>query len=265
QVGASVAQQAALAIEHARLYAVEQENVRQLEALDQLKADYIAGISHDLKTPLTGLLGFTKTLNRLGPNLDAERLTRYLGLMERQALVITAMVEDLLLAARLEQGDVQPGQPSVVDLGGVLADALDLYPPEQRARLIVDVHGPVPVLADESQILRAVHNLIDNALKYSPDERKVDVAVFEERGQAVFEVRDRGPGVPAAERDRIFERFAPGSSGEERGSTGLGLYISRGIARGHGGDLTYLDLDGQGACFRLRLPVRHGEYGPPSE
>lgn len=260
QVGASVAQQAALAIEHARLFAAEQDNVRRLEELDQIKADYVAGISHDLRTPLTGLLGFTKTLNRLGPDVDPERLTRYLGMMERQAMRIVAMVEDLLLAARLERGDVAPGSATVVDLGNLLADALDLYAPEQRRRLHIDVHDTVPVAADESQLIRVLHNLIDNALKYAPEETPVEIEVCSVGGQALFVVTDHGPGVGEEEREQIFERFSSGRQGMQRGSTGLGLYISRGIARGHGGDLVYVDREGDGACFELRLPLADGAH-----
>lgn len=257
QVGGAVAQQAAIAIEHARLYRTELETVEQLRELDQLKADYVAGLTHDLRTPLTGLLGFTTTLRRLGDAVDESRRAEYLGAMERQAGRLVTMVEDMLLATRLEDGALRPSTTQRIDLTAIVAEALESFAPSRRARVrLRDVPLDVSACGDPTQLVRVVRNLIDNAIKYSPESEQVDVHVRAPGDHVQVVVRDRGPGVAAESIESVFERFRRGSLKERTDSSGLGLYISRGIARGHGGDVTYADADGGGAVFTLQLPAR---------
>lgn len=260
QVGAAVAQQAAIAIEHARLYRDEQAAVQQLRDLDQLKADYVAGLTHDLRSPLTGLLGFTSTLRRLGDAVDETRRVQYLEAMERQAGRLVAMVEDMLLATQLEQGGLRPSRNDRVDLAVTVADALDGFEPARRRRVRftgVPLEPPV-VCGDASQLLRVVRNLIDNALKYSPDDQPVDVAVSTGDGRVSVTVRDRGEGLTPEVQETVFERFRTADGVQRSGSSGLGLYICRGIARGHGGDVVYEDAPDGGALFQLQVPVGEG-------
>lgn len=256
QVGGAVAQQAALAIEHARLFGAEQANVRRLTELDQLKRDYIAGITHDLKTPLAGLIGFVETLRRLGADSTEEQRQRYLDVMERQATRLVALVEDMLVAARADEGAVRPTDLGPVDVDRLAEEALETYEPERRARIRYRpgaescvVHG------DPGQLLRVLQNLLDNALKYSSGDTPVALRVRSADGMVLIRVRDRGPGIPPADRERVFQRFGRSATGREAGSTGLGLFITRGIARGHGGDVVLEDpADGVGTAVVVRLP-----------
>lgn len=255
QVGAAVAQQAALALEHARLYAQQQATVDQLRELDQLKADYVAGLTHDLKTPLTGLSGFVQTLRRLGDSVSPEDRRTYLAVMERQSARLIEMVEDLLLAAKLDAGDGEDlGQRETLDLATLASDVVARYEPAGTDRLQV-LAGRSLARGDASQLTRVVENLVDNALKYA-EEGPVEITVRVDGADAVLSVRDHGPGVPTAEQDRIFDRFRAGEAGQARRSTGLGLYIARGIARANGGDLEVrTPRDGVGVAFDLRLPA----------
>jgi PAS domain S-box-containing protein len=256
QVGAAVAQQAALAIEHARLYAAERQTVRELTELDELKREYIAGLTHDLRTPLTGLLGFVKTLHRFGDSVSREDQRRYLSTMERQAGQLVELVEEMLVTAQIDAGEQPSGRTERVELEATVSDALALYGPDAAERIRrVGSTGHALVDADAGQLRRVVHNLVDNALRHAADLVEVHLAV--EGDLVTVSVCDDGPGVDAADVDRIFERFQRGSSTGpiRRGALGLGLHIGRTVARAHGGDLVYEDRPGGGACFVLSLPV----------
>ncbi|MBW3620605.1 MAG: PAS domain-containing protein [Actinobacteria bacterium] len=260
QVGTAVAQQAALAIEHARLFEAEHASVQRLTELDQLKRDYISGLTHDLKTPLAGLIGFVETLRRLGDDSTEEQRQRFLDVMQRQAARLVLLVEDLLLAARAEDGTVTPRDLRPVDVGALVAEAVESYEPDRRARLDHRPgSGPCRVLGDRAELQRVVHNLLDNALKYSEPDTTVTIEVAG-TDDVVVRVRDRGAGIPAADREQVFQRFGRSATGREAGSTGLGLFITRGIARGHGGDVTIEDpTDGVGTDVVVRLPCRPTE------
>lgn len=268
QVGAAVAQQSALAIEHARLYVTQQQAVADLTELDRVKREYIAGITHDLRTPLTGLLGFVKTLRRFGDGVSREDQRRFLSAMERQAQQLVEMVEDMLLTAQIDAGEAPTPTLSRLDLTDVVRDALSLYAPDDAARFQLAVpQEDVVVLGDAGQLRRVVHNLVDNALRHGTVGGRVQVVVARyPDGTAVVDVCDDGPGVRPGDEDRIFERFAQ-ATGLERavgGAVGLGLHIGRTVARAHDGDLVYVPLPEGGACFQLRLPVVDGAATVPA-
>ncbi len=248
QVGDAVAHQAAMAVEHARLFADERDTVERLRELDRLKADWIAGITHDLRTPMTGLLGFVHTLQRLADDVSSEQRASFLDAMERQARRLVHLVEDLLLAAQVEGGQIAM-RHDVVEVGPLVTAAIAVLGEQERGAVEVDVVGTPTVHGDASHLERIVQNLLDNAHKHGA--APVRVAVGERDGSVLVRVCDAGPGVAAEDRQRIFERFAHGDS---PGSTGLGLFVGRGIARAHGGDLR-IDPDvPAGACFELELP-----------
>jgi len=256
EVTGALCHQAALAIGHARLFERESATVARLKELDQLKADYVAGVSHDLKSPLTSLLGFATTLRRYGDELAPEDRMRYLASMERQGERLVAMADDLVLAGRIEQGHVTPESVGDVAPTELLREAVESLDPQRRARVhLPDVVAGATVRGDHAQLMRVLTNLIDNAIKYGGD-GPIDVALGTADGVVTLAVRDRGPGIAPQDREAIFDRYGRGEQGVLGGSTGLGLYISRAIARGHGGDLVVLDADdGPGVVFRLTLPV----------
>ncbi len=269
QVGAALAQQAALAVDHALLLQREQDAAQRLRELDEMKGDWMAGLTHDLKAPLTGLVGFTRTMLAHDDKISAEDRRRYLESMDRQASRLVDMVEDLLLAARMDDGNVAPTATTTFELYGLVLDGVEQFGPEVRARLRVEgAAGPL-VVGDRSQLLRVVTNLVDNACKYSDPADPVVLTVEEaidERGRAVgrIVVDDHGPGIPPEERGRVFERFRRGQEGLRKGSTGLGLYIGRGIARGHEGDLEAGVAPGGGARLVLTVPLADVNGRPSS-
>jgi len=251
QVGAAVAQQAALAVEHARLFEAERDHVQRLQELDRLKADWMAGVTHDLRAPLTGLLGFVETLRRMTGQVSDDQQHEFLNVMSRQADQLVDLVEDLLLSARVE-ADAVARRRELVPIDEVVAEAVGSLHPDERAQVEVrDDAVETPVLGDSSHLQRVMQNLLSNALRHGG--RDVVVMISNENGVALVAIEDDGPGVPEEDRERIFERFV---HGEHEASSGLGLYVARGIVDAHDGSIRVTDrADGSaGARFELRLP-----------
>ena len=227
-----------------------------LESSELRMRGFLADASHDLRTPVAGMLAAAESLLRDDPG-RAERERRLLA-MVREARRAGRLVDDLMLMARLDGPD--PGaqlRRGPVDLAALAAEVTA----GQRllgADAVVRVAGPVPVLGDPEQLTRVLTNLADNARRAAAH---VAVTVRAAGGQAYVEVTDDGPGVPVADRERIFDRFVrldgTGTGAVPVGPDarhGLGLPIARAVARAHGGDLTCEDAP-VGARFVLRLPT----------
>jgi signal transduction histidine kinase len=258
KVAEAVGRQASPAIANARLFAGERQAVRHLSELEQLKEDYISGIIHDLKSPLTGLLGFVSTLRRLDVLSTPEERREYLDIMDRQARRLAGLVEDLLVGARMEAGRLQPDETSEVALGELVRDVLASLAPDRRVRAQLTVDGDDRVCADRLQLERLVQNLVDNALHHSAEPSAVEVAVQRDGDEVVLAVRDHGAGIPAGSQAELFTRFARGT--RRRGSTGLGLWIVRGIVEAHGGTVGVQSQPGKGATFAARLPAMSEQH-----
>ena len=217
-----------------------------LEASELRMRAFLADASHDLRTPVAGVIATADALLRDDPD-RAERERRLVA-MVREARRAGRLVDDLLLMARLDGADPAAAlrrQP--VDLA-VLAEEVAAT----QQLLGADVRAetePAPVEGDPEQLTRVLTNLADNGRRAGG---RVLIAVRREGGQAVVEVTDDGPGVPPAERDRVFERFVRLEAGP--GRNGLGLPIALAVARAHGGDLTCEDAP-VGARFVLRMPA----------
>ncbi len=250
QVGAAVAQQAAIAVEQARLYEVERDTVVRLRELDRLKADWMAGLTHDLRAPLTGLLGFVETLRRLTGQVTPEQQREFLEIMARQAGQLVAIVEDLLLSARID-ADAVARRRELIPVGELITGAAEGFDHEQQQAMTVEDRAPgASVVGDSLHLQRVVQNLISNAWRHGATE--AHVIATHQGGDVVVTVDDDGPGIPVEDWDRVFDRF---QHGDTAGSTGLGLYVARGIAEAHGGSLQLVEpTAGRGARFELRLP-----------
>lgn len=251
QVGAAVAQQAVLAVEHARLYARAQRNVERLEELDRLKADWMAGVTHDLKAPVTTLVGFVDTLRRMTGHVSEEDQRHFLDIMSRQAQRLVGLIEDLMLSARVE-ADAAARRREVVDVRELVETVVEAMDQGDRERIAVDT-GDVAasVLGDRAHLQRVVVNLLSNGLQHGAGD--ITVEVTHEAGKVLVAVEDQGPGVPVDDRDRIFERFV---HGDHEASSGLGLFVARGIMEAHDGSISVTDRadGGRGARFELRFP-----------
>jgi signal transduction histidine kinase len=242
----------------AELRAQEQEVARKLKETDQIKDDLLAMVSHELRTPLTTVVGALRLLNS-GPPMGPGERQEMLEMADRQARRLRVLIDQLLLAAQSDNGRaaflVSAAERVEADAAELLVDAAT----EARAgacgdRVQVRCDGSLPVRLAPDLVLQVLGNLVDNACKYGPEDQPVWLVGERDGHQVVLAVEDGGAGVPAAERERIFERFTRLEPGR---GLGLGLYIGRQLARAQGGDLVVTDarLAG-GARFELRLPLR---------
>ncbi|MEO2106324.1 MAG: ATP-binding protein [Actinomycetota bacterium] len=249
QVGAALSRQAALAISNARLLASQAEANRLLHEGNRRRADYVEGITHDLRTPITAVLGFAKTLRRAGGRLSEQDREEALDTIERQALRVSRMLDDMMDSARADAGELQPDKQVAVPLHHVVSEALLIAAPEQRSRLSASCDPTVIAWGDADQLTRVVQNLIANALRYVPGSSPVEVVVERTEGMAQMLVVDHGPGMPAGV--NVFGRFA---RGDVRG-TGLGLYTVKTLVEAHGGSIVLRDTPGGGTTMDVRLPL----------
>lgn len=240
------AEQAAAAIANARLYEAEREHVAELIELDRMKRDFLDLMTHELKTPITSVLAAVEIASR--PGMEAERDEMH-DIIARQARRLDDMVGSLLTAARLERTDAPQAVMAinVVELANQAANESAVL---QRP---VEVTGAVQawVHADTEALRHVLDNLIDNAWKYGVPPVRVDVAVEVDR--VVLSVLDAGAGIPAGDRDRIFDRFQRLDRTRAQPGLGLGLPIVRGFARSLGGDVWIDEAPGGGAAFHVSL------------
>jgi signal transduction histidine kinase len=257
---AAATQARAAAAEQARRVEGEQALIRQLQESDRLKRDLLAIVSHELKTPLTVILGTLGTLSRRGAVLDPDERREFVDMAVRQGTRLKELIEQLLLAARFEQTSREPAERPLVDAAALARDAVAAARIAHPGReLVLIAREPLPVLAAPEAVLQVLGNLLDNAAKYSPDHTPVRLEATRYGPLAVLAVEDSGPGIPEADQERIFERFTQLDSGATRraGGVGLGLYIARRIASDQGGELVLTDPTppATGARFELRLPL----------
>jgi len=257
------------AVRQLRLTEQEQEVVRRLQEADRMKADLLATVTHELRSPLTTILGALQLLHSREGRLSRAERHEFVAMGLRQGERLQRLIEQLLLAAKFEQQE-----PGVVmrDLERVEFDASELVRQagaEAMARhlqrpIAVETNGPLPVRAAQDAIVQVLDNLIDNAVKYSPEGRPIRLLGLRHGDDAVLAVEDTGAGIPDTDRQRIFERFAQldRHSDQRDGGVGLGLYIARQLARSQDGELLVTDTDtdtdtgnGGGTRFELRLPL----------
>lgn len=249
----ALAYYAALAVERVLLTA-EAEHVDALREADRLKDSLLASVSHDLRTPLT-------TIKALSHDLAAEGEERA-GVIEQEADRLDRFVSDLLDLSRIGAGALSL-TPELVAVEDLLGAALQQVSGAQAEREIrVALHPDEPLLVgrfDFVHTLRALVNLLTNALKYSPPGAVVELTARRDGGWVRFEVADQGPGVLPEDRERIFEPFYRGAGAPDVGGTGLGLTIARRMVEAQGGHLGYAPRSGGGSLFSILLPAPSAE------
>jgi len=232
----------------------------QLKGQDRARRELVAQVSHDLRTPLAAVTGYLETLSMKAEAVDPEQRAEYLAIALRQSRRLGSMVEALFELARLEARDLQP-ELEPVNLAELLHDVVLKFQPRATAvGATLTLQPPPaelpPLPVDIALVERVLDNLLDNALEHAPGDGVVEVAVAGVDAAVEVTVSDRGPGIPEAQLEAIFEPFQRGAAGERaRGHAGLGLSIARRIARLHGGELTVSNRAGGGARFCLRLPL----------
>ena len=241
------------------------EDVTERRRLDQVRTDFVANVSHELKTPVGAISVLAETLE--GETTD-ELVLRLSHRMVLEAERMSRTIDDLLELSRIEMGGEM--LTGAVDMNDVATEAVERIAPiaSRRNISVVFTRGAdvVKVQGDYFQLVSAVSNLIENAVKYSDDSKQVDVDTSIVDDRAVLNVTDHGVGIPAESLDRIFERFYRVDRARSRGTggTGLGLSIVRHVATNHGGDVTVRSREGEGSTFTFSIPL-HREVSQSSE
>jgi two-component system OmpR family sensor kinase len=226
---------------------------------------FLADASHELRTPLVSIRGYAE-LYRIGAVSDPAEAERAMRRIEDEAARMGMLVEDLLTLARLDE--VRDPVRQVVDLAQIARDAVDdARAGAPRREIELDTAAPTPVVGDPHQLGQVLGNLIRNALVHTPPRTRIEVSVSRAGEEVRLEVRDHGPGLPAADMDALFDRFWRAEGGRERGraGAGLGLSIVAAIVDAHGGSVVAANAAGGGARFTVRLPAGVGAPAPDEQ
>ncbi len=234
----------------------EQQTVAALRDLDQKKSDFVAAASHELRTPLTSILGYLKTLQQPEFDRETEMRHEFLRAAEYQTGRLSRLIANLLSAAHLEQG-VRPIVIDRFDFGELLADVLGGLPGATARVRVRFPDAPPVVLTDRGRMEEVLSNLIENALKYSPGDREVEVGALVRDGRLELWVTDQGLGIDPAHHERIFERFHQVDQSATRrfGGVGLGLHLVKELVSELGGSIGVQSGLGTGSTFRVEVPL----------
>jgi signal transduction histidine kinase len=247
----------ATAVQNIRAYEAERRRVEELARLSQLRADFVSLVSHELRSPMAAVIGAARTLEDRWRMLTAAQRESFLALIGDETSRLAELVGDVLETSRIEAGTFSY-RFEEVDLGRVVDEAIDTATlAQQDVPVVASVHGELPTIrGDRARLRQVLGNLIENAVKYSPEGGEVRVSAATANGAVKIAVRDGGPGIPHDQQARIFEKFGrvdvPGAS---KPGTGLGLFIARSIAEAHGGSLDVASVAEAGSTFTLTLPV----------
>jgi two-component system sensor histidine kinase SenX3 len=235
------------------------EDVTERQRVDAVRRDFVANISHELKTPVGGIGVLAETLVE---EEDLPIIRRLAQRMHHEAMRASRTIDDLLELSRIEAGEASLRDPVPVHL--VMAEAAERASTAAEHRgIAIDVAEPsrrLDLLGDRRQLVSAVFNLLDNAIKYSAPGSSVTISARTDGEHVQLSIADRGIGIPRRDLERVFERFyrVDRARSRETGGTGLGLAIVRHVASNHGGKVTVESREGEGSTFTLVLPARPG-------
>ncbi|WP_149956511.1 sensor histidine kinase [Zafaria cholistanensis] len=243
----------------------------EITRTEAIRNDFVANVSHELKTPVGAISLLAEAVDEAAD--DAVAVRRFAARLHKESARLTALVQDIIELSRLQGADVvMQGRP--VDVNAVLAEAVDRNKlPAEGKHIKISLGGRSDALVhgDPDLLMTAFRNLIDNAIRYSPEGTTVGVGVRSRDGLVQVSVTDQGPGIPQEEQDRIFERFyrVDAARSRQTGGTGLGLSIVKHVISNHGGEVTVWSQPGQGSTFTVRLPeleeTTAGKTGGPNE
>nr|WP_152816503.1 ATP-binding protein [Arthrobacter bussei] len=244
---------AALGAEYILILADDRTEITRSE---EIRNDFVANVSHELKTPVGAISLLAEAIDDAAEDEVAVR--RFAQRMHKESGRLSALVQDIIELSRLQGADVvRRGKP--VDVNAVIAEAVDRNKlPAESKQIDIVVGGTVraPVYGDRDLLMTAFRNLIDNAIRYSPEGTRVGVGVRSRDGLVQVSVTDQGAGITPEEQERIFERFyrIDAARSRQTGGTGLGLSIVKHVVANHGGEVTVWSQAGQGSTFTVRLP-----------
>jgi two-component system sensor histidine kinase SenX3 len=243
------------------------EDLTELRRVEAIRRDFVANVSHELKTPVGALSLLAETVE--GAADDADAVRRFAGRMQQEALRLTSLVQDLITLNRI-QGDEPLGDLRPVSLDDVCTEAIDRIRLKAGAKNIEVATGGrsgLMVRGEEELLTTALRNLIDNAVAYSPDNTRVVVVTRQAEDRRVeISVTDQGIGISDGDLERIFERFyrVDPARSRQTGGTGLGLAIVKHVTTKHGGEVTVWSKPGSGSTFTMRLPLLSAPAGKDS-
>ena len=233
--------------------------IRELKRLERFRRDFIADVSHEIKTPLTGIIGAVDLLGDAA-NLPQESVRTLLGMVRKESVRLNALAQNILSLARLERaGEQGLVERTETDLAALVSETVSLLKTKAEASGVevkVSAREPLSVACDPQLVQQAVSNLVENAIRHSGS-KDVVVSVSSHGGVARIAVEDHGSGIPPEERERVFERFhrVDAARSADTGGSGLGLAIVRGIAHLHGGEVVLEPVSPSGCRFVLTLDM----------
>jgi two-component system sensor histidine kinase SenX3 len=232
------------------------EDRTQARRVEEVRRDFVANVSHELKTPVGGMALLAEAI--IDASDDPEAVRRFAERMQGESVRLTRLVKEIVDLSRLQVADTLH-DPELLAVDHVVTEAVDrcrLVATSHDIALTVSPDAGAKVYGDSELLITAVRNLVDNAVAYSPDHTRVAVGVRRHEGLVEISVTDQGVGIADAEQTRIFERFYRVDPARSRatGGTGLGLAIVKHVCANHGGDVTVWSQEGQGATFTMRLP-----------
>ena len=229
----------------------------EMRRLDSIRRDFVANISHELKTPIGALSILSEAV--LGASDDPVAIVRFANRMQAESKRLSDLVQEIINLSRLQDDDPLKNA-KVIDLNEVLLNAIDQSELNASARnieLIYSEQAHARIAGDPSQVIMAISNLIENAINYSPEGTRVAIALRVNDGLAEVSITDQGIGIPEKDLERIFERFYRVDPARSRatGGTGLGLSIVKHVATNHGGDVSVWSVENAGSTFTIRFPI----------
>ena len=248
----------ASAVQNIRAYEAERNTVEELRRLSALRADFVSLVSHELRAPMASVVGSAQTLRQRWRELNPDQRESFLALISSETERLAALVADVLDTSRIDAGTFTY-RFADIDLGALVRDSVaGLSLTQEEVSVVADVHSGLPsVRGDRDRLQQVLTNLLDNAVKFSPAGEEVRVSAFQQHSRVRIEVSDSGPGITAAERERIFRPFWS----RDGGGTGLGLAIARELAVALGGSIDVRSESGLGSRFELVLPARPVDAG----
>ncbi len=243
-------------------FAITMQDISYLRQIDRLKSEFINTVSHDLRSPLTAILGYVDLLERVGPLNDAQR--EFVQRVQVSVESITNLVNDLLELGRIEAGvDSQKEMIRLDTLVQLTAETFEAQIQEKRQKLTLDIPSekPLELRGNPIRLRQMLDNLLGNAIKYTPEGGEITIELEEQAGQIILRVSDTGPGIPPSDQPHIFDKFYRASNVPKGvGGSGLGLAIVKSIVDNHHGRIWVESVMGKGSTFVVVLPIyRNGK------
>ena len=236
------------------------KDITEKKRVEDIRKDFVATVSHEFRTPLTLISGFIEML-RMYDDLPREDRNRSLEILEIETERLKRLISELLLLSRMENR-IFSGEPSAIDVEKVLGQVVTVLRPlaekkQQTLEATVDLHSP-KIKGDETWLFHAIHNLVENAIKYTPEGGSVSIAARDEAKEITIRVKDNGIGISSDAIGKIFDRFyrVDQSRSSQTGGSGLGLAIARDIISLFDGVIEVSSEEGMGSVFTIRIPLK---------